>query len=132
MARIALQGAASTQQRPRLASVSPGLEGWAGAPFSVVAGGPDRARVLWPFAHGMAIFEIHQSLTSRAMRLGHTRFGDPASCPKEKTIGPFEVAQWPMILCWLERLILMVGSRQGIAIGVKGEHSNEPRVPRLT
>lgn len=35
-----------------------GLEEWAGEPFFLVAGEPDRAQALWAFAHGMVILEI--------------------------------------------------------------------------
>ena len=35
-----------------------GLEDWAGEPFFLVTGDPQRAQALWAFAHGMVILEI--------------------------------------------------------------------------
>lgn len=35
-----------------------GLEDWAGEPFFLVTGEPQRAQALWAFAHGMVILEI--------------------------------------------------------------------------
>jgi AcrR family transcriptional regulator len=40
------------------AGLAPGLEEWAGNPWFVVAGDPQRAQALWSFAHGMVILEL--------------------------------------------------------------------------
>jgi AcrR family transcriptional regulator len=36
----------------------PGLEDWAGEPFLLVTGDPNRAQALWAFTHGMVILEL--------------------------------------------------------------------------
>jgi AcrR family transcriptional regulator len=36
----------------------PGLEDWAGEPFTAVAGGPHGGQALWSFAHGMVVLEL--------------------------------------------------------------------------
>lgn len=38
--------------------LAPGLEDWAGAPWFLATGDPQRAQALWAFAHGMVILEI--------------------------------------------------------------------------
>ena len=48
---------ATTGELPR-DQLPAGLEAWSAAPLVQVAGGPDRARAAWAFAHGMTILEL--------------------------------------------------------------------------
>src|SRR5438128_816157 len=42
----------------RREALPPGLEEWAGQPFYLVTGDPQRARALWAYAHGMVTLEL--------------------------------------------------------------------------
>jgi AcrR family transcriptional regulator len=50
--RLATGGALARDRLPE------GLEAWAAEPLVVAAGGEDRARATWAFAHGMTILEL--------------------------------------------------------------------------
>ena len=48
---------ATTGRLPRH-ELPPGLEDWAGAPFTTVTGDPHGGQALWSFAHGMVVLEL--------------------------------------------------------------------------
>jgi AcrR family transcriptional regulator len=61
----------------------PGLEEWAGNPWFVVTGDPERAQALWTFAHGMVILELdgrypEGSDIERMVEAGAAAFEAPA------------------------------------------------------